>query len=74
VIVACGDHEVDFPKVGGDPVVVVCDDGGCGITSIGNGVHIVSPVDKAIARLNPRHQADHRSLVIGKSALSWGGY
>ena len=74
VIVACGDHKVDVLKVGGDGAAVVHDDGGCGVINTGNAAHIASLVDKAIARLKPSHQVNHRSFIIGKGPLSRGDY
>ena len=68
---ACGDHR--GPKVRRDGIVVVHGDGGRGTITIGDGAHIASLVDKAIALLSLGHQVDHCCLVIGKHPLSRGG-
>ena len=59
-------------KFGGDKVVVVHGEGGFGSLDIGDGVHIASPVDKAVALFSLGHQVDHCSLVIAGSPLSRG--
>jgi len=59
-------------KVGGDFVVALHGDGG--LLNIGNGAHIIRPVDKAVALFNLGHQLDHLTLETVKRAFPRDGY
>ncbi len=71
VELACGDHGVDC-KVGRYGIVVVHGDGSCGGVDIGDGVHIASPIHKAVVGIWSRHQVDHLTFIAGRSPFSRG--
>ena len=61
-------------KVGRDEVVVVHGDGGRDGVDIGDGIDIIGPVNKPVADVCSRHQADHPAGVICMSPLARFGY
>ncbi len=70
---SCGDHKLGF-EFSGDCVVAVHGDVGFTSVNISDGTNTASPADKAVTIGSHGHQIDHRSLVIGKGAMSRGIY
>ena len=61
-------------EVGRDEVVVVHGDGDRDGVGVGDRIDITGPVDKPVADICSRHQADHPAGVICINPLAGGGY